>query len=123
VKGEERGNPPEPCNSHRPFLSIVGQGSECEQAMRDPKGDELLQSTAKPWETAVEAGLYTDVQFVCRSLVWGCKANRIPWLLVSLEVSLRIAEAQVPLQVLFAPPPEGIPREWALQDGGSELPR
>ena len=56
------------CNSHRSFLSIVGQGSECEQAKWNPKGDELRQITAKPWETAVEAGLYTDVQFVCRSL-------------------------------------------------------
>jgi len=56
------------CNSHRSFLSIVGQGSECEQVKWNPKGDELLQSTVKPWETAVEAGLYTDVQFVCRSL-------------------------------------------------------
>ena len=58
-----------PCTSHRSFLSIVGQGSECEQVMRDPKGDELLQNTAKPWETAVEAGRCTDVQFVCWSLV------------------------------------------------------
>lgn len=58
-----------PCTSHRTFLSIVGQSSECEHGKRDPKGDELLQNTAKPWETAVEAGLYTDVQFVCRSLV------------------------------------------------------
>jgi len=57
-----------PFNSHRSFLSIVGQGSECEQVKWNPKGDELLQSTVKPWETAVEAGLYTDVQFVCRSL-------------------------------------------------------
>jgi len=57
-----------PCNSHRSFLSIVGQGSECEPVKWNPKGDELLQSTVKPWETAVEAGLYTDVQFVCRSL-------------------------------------------------------
>lgn len=59
---------PLPCNSHRSFLSIVGQGSECEQVKCNPKGDELRQITAKPWETAVEAGLYTDVQFVCRSL-------------------------------------------------------
>jgi len=59
----------DPRTSHRSFLSIDGQGFECEQVMRDPKGDELLQNTAKPWETAVEAGLYTDVQFVCRSLV------------------------------------------------------
>lgn len=57
-----------PCNSHRSFLSIVGQGSECEHVKWNPKGDELRQITAKPWETAVEAGLYTDVQFVCRSL-------------------------------------------------------
>ena len=57
-----------PCNGHRSFLSIVGQGSECEQVKWNPKGDELLQSTVKPWETAVKAGLYTDVQFVCRSL-------------------------------------------------------
>jgi len=56
-----------PSNSHRSFLSIVGQGSECKQAKWNPKGDELLRSTVKPWETAVEAGLYTDVQFVCRS--------------------------------------------------------
>jgi len=58
-----------PCSSHRSFSSIVGQGFECEQVIRDPKGDELLQNTAKPWETAVEAGLCTDVQFVCWSLV------------------------------------------------------
>jgi len=59
----------DPCTSHRTFLSIDGRSSECEHGKRDPKGDELLQITAKPWETAVEAGLYTDVQFVCRSLV------------------------------------------------------
>lgn len=57
-----------PCSSHRTFLSIVGQGFECEQMKWNPKGGELRQSTAKPWETAVEAGHNTDVQFVCRSL-------------------------------------------------------
>jgi len=62
-------SPPDPRTSYQSFLSIVGQGFEYEQIMRNPKGDELLQNTVKPWETAVEAGLYTDVQFVCRSLV------------------------------------------------------
>jgi len=56
------------CNSHRFFLSIAGQGSECKPLKWNPKGDELLQITVRPWETAVQAGLCTDVQFVCRSL-------------------------------------------------------
>jgi len=30
------------CHSHQSFRSIVGQGSECELAIWDPKGDELL---------------------------------------------------------------------------------
>lgn len=59
----------DPRSGHRTFPSVDGQSFECEQGKRDPKGDELLQNTAKPWETAVEAGPYTDVQFVCRSLV------------------------------------------------------
>ena len=30
-EGGKGGNPEYPCNSHRSFLSIVGQGSECKQ--------------------------------------------------------------------------------------------
>ena len=33
-----------------------GQGFECLQGPWDPKGGELYHSTAKPWETVVEAG-------------------------------------------------------------------
>lgn len=56
------------CSGHRIFQSMMGQGFECERGWQDPKGGELYPVTVKPWETAVEAGLYTDVQFVCRSL-------------------------------------------------------
>jgi len=33
----------------------------------DPKGGELYTTTAKPWETVVDAGLGADVQIVCQS--------------------------------------------------------
>ena len=47
-----------------PDLKSSGLGSECMLASWDPKGGELYCSTAKPWETVVEAGRCSDVQIV-----------------------------------------------------------
>jgi len=58
-----------PCSSGQAFQSIVGQGSEPYRRQRDPKGGDLCPTTAKSWETGMEAGSYTDVQIVCLSLV------------------------------------------------------
>jgi len=60
------------CNGRRIFWSI-GQDSECEHAQQDPKGGDLCQATAKPWETVVDAGTGTDVQIVCQSVGIGAK--------------------------------------------------
>jgi len=66
------------CNGRRIFWSI-GQDSEREHAQQDPKGGDLCQATAKPWETVVDAGTGTDVQIVCQSVGIGAKdsSNRL----------------------------------------------
>jgi len=57
-----------PATAAELFWSI-GQRFVCEHRRHDPKGGELCLATPKPWETAVEGGLSTDVQIVCSSLV------------------------------------------------------
>lgn len=54
------------CNSLR---ALVGATGLCLGACLwwDPKGGELYTTTAKPWETVVDAGLGADVQIVCQS--------------------------------------------------------
>lgn len=44
------------CCMGSPVPTSIGQGFECLHGPWDPKGGELYHSTAKPWETVVEAG-------------------------------------------------------------------
>jgi len=48
---------------HQSYCPVDRVLSECGVPW-DPKGGELYHSTAKPWETEVEAGRCSDVQIV-----------------------------------------------------------